>query len=502
MGFTTQVFVFVFFPLSVAGVGLCRLLERRFLCLRGLRLADWTLAGGSLLFYGFALFDGMYRLFFYALAVWAAGRVVQAFRVRRLALPVFQENEHGAAVYRWVPWRVVAVWAAVLMALGVLFRFKYWNFSVPLWNAVFQGNFQPVSLAVPLGISFITFSAISYLVDVGRGFAPAGSFLDCLLYLSFFPKVVSGPIVLWREFLPQISGRRTGLEDAAAGVERMVLGFVKKLVLADMFGVCIAEIDRAAASEGVDCPTAWFAVLLYMLQIYYDFAGYSDIAIGLGRLFGFSFQENFEFPYRSCSITEFWRRWHISLGRWFREYVYIPLGGSRRGLGRTLWNLAVVFALTGIWHGAGWNYLLWGGINGFFVLLERVVWEKRWYRKIPNLVKWAGTMLVVLLFWELFRFQSVRELGRWLALMLGLVRYDGVVFSWRYFLDARMMFLTAAGVFGAVAFGGKRVPAAWARICGTLPGGVFRTAGVLVLFVLALLCMVSSGYSPFIYFQY
>lgn len=500
MGFTTQIFVFIYLPLAVAGVALCRLLEGRLAPLRRARLSDWALAAGSLAFYGWTVFDGIYRLFLYALAVWAAGRLIGRLAEGGLALPLYREGEDRPA--RRVPLASLALGVSAALVLFLLFRFKYWNFAVPLWNAVTQAALPQVSLPAPLGISFLTFSAISYLADVRRGLAPAGSFLDCLLYLSFFPKVVSGPIVLWRDFQPQLGTRRTTLDGAVSGVERIAVGFAKKLILADMFGACVAEIDSAAAGAGIDAPTAWLAVLLYMLQIYYDFAGYSDIAIGLGRLFGFQFKENFHFPYRSRSVTEFWRRWHISLGSWFREYVYIPLGGSRLGLRRTLWNLAVVFALTGVWHGAGWNYILWGGINGFFVLLERVVRDRPLYKKTPDGLKWGGTMVIAMLFWQLFRFQSVREAGRWLAIGLGLVRFEWVTLTWRYFLDARLVFLLAVGVLGAAAPGGERLRRLWERFTGRTAGLAVREAGALVLFALAALCMVNSTYSPFIYFQY
>lgn len=492
MGFTTSFFLFIFFPLAVGLYGGCRLLEC-FSLWRRLRLGDWALLALSLGFYGWALFDGMFRLCGYVLVVFAAGRLIAWGRSWRMALPLFREEGRFLSISL----SFLAVSGGTAFLLWRLFRTKYWAFAGGLFPGLFQGE----SPAAPLGISFLTFSAVSYLMDVYRKDAPAGGLLDCGLYLCFFPKVVSGPIVLWKDFQPQIARRRTDLEDARAGVERLILGFVKKVVLADMFGACIAEID-AAASSGVDAPTAWLAVLLYMLQIYYDFAGYSDIAIGLGRLFGFRFKENFIFPYRSRSITEFWRRWHISLGTWFREYVYFPLGGSRRGLRRTLWNLAVVFALTGLWHGAGWTYILWGGINGACVLTERVFRDKVWYNKLPDGLKWAGTMLTAFLFWELFRFQTLGELWNWLKIMAGLSRPDFILLTWRWFLDARLAVLIIAGILGATVFGEERVQGAWKRLSARPAGLVLREAGLLALFALAVLCMVNSTYSPFIYFQY
>lgn len=498
MGFTTPVFLFVFFPLTVLTGGTCRLLER-FSLWRRVRLGDWAAVALSLAFYAWALFDGAFWLCGYVLAVYAAARLFQAARDWRLILPL-RRGEDGPPLSVALKALLFALAAGAVLACLLLY--KYLGFALGIWNRISGGNAAAPALTVPLGLSFLTFSAVSYLTDVYRGQAPAGSLLDCALYLTFFPKVVSGPIVLWKDFWPQIAGRQAGLDGVCAGIERMALGFGKKLILADMFGACVAEIDSAAAAYGVDAPTAWLAVLLYMLQIYYDFAGYSDIAIGLGRLFGFHFKENFSFPYRSRSITEFWRRWHISLGTWFREYVYFPLGGSRLGRRRTLWNLAVVFALTGIWHGAGWNYILWGGINGFFVLLERMVWEKPWYKRIPDGLKWLGTMFIAFLFWELFRFQSLEDLWNWLNIMLGLRRFDFIMLTWRWFLDARLLFLIAVGVLGASAPGLERVRGAWKRLAARPWGLALQEAGLLLLFVLAVLCMVNSTYHPFIYFQY
>lgn len=483
MGFTTPIFLFVLFPISIVAAAACRWLERHISLCRRMRLEDWALAGISLAFYGWTLFDGIYRLSLYILAVWAIGQLLQALRSRRPTL-------HDGAVSRFSPAHLV-FWAAVGLALALLFRYKYWDFTVTVWNDVLHRSFETSPVLAPLGISFLTFSAISYLADIWRGAASAGNLLDCLLYLAFFPKVASGPIVLWRDFRPQIKNRRTSVDDVTAGLERIMIGFAKKLILADMLSM-----------SNVDVVSAWLAALLYMLRIYYDFAGYSDIAIGLSRLFGFHFSENFNFPYRSTSITEFWRRWHISLGAWFREYVYIPLGGSRRGLPRTLCNLAVVFALTGIWHGAGWNYILWGGINAFFVLLERIIRDKAWYKKIPNGIRWLGTMLIVMLFWELFRFQSVPELWDWLKVMLGLYRFEAYIYSWLYYFDLRMVCLTVIGILGATIPGNARVQKVCTQFFSTRIGFALKSVGLLLVFALAILCMVNSNYSPFIYFQY
>ena len=490
MGFTTQVFLFIFFPISIAANIFCVFVERKG-WLGGsfsrLRLTDWLVVAISLAFYGSARIAGIKELFLYIVAVYGLARLMEWGRMKKIVLPFFQEGGDGSRCL----WKISA--AHIMLAIGalcvlfVLFRCKYWDF-------VFGK-----SLHSALGVSFLTFSALSYLIDVYKEKAKAGSFLDCALYLSFFPKVVSGPIVLWRDFQPQIVGRTVSLDDAVDGVNRIMTGFTKKLILADMFGACIAEMNPA---YGIDVPTAWGAAFLYMLQIYYDFAGYSDIAIGLALLFGIRCKENFDFPYRSCSITEFWRRWHISLGTWFREYVYIPLGGSRLGQKRTLWNLAVVFLLTGIWHGAGWAYILWGGINGACVLIERMICDKPLYQKLPKVFKWCTASMITMFCWEFFRFESLGKYYDWLRMMAGVFPFERMLFAWEYYFTPRIIFLMAVAILGATVLGAEQIQNRWKRFVTTKWGYALQEVGLLVLFGISILCMVNSTYKPFIYFQY
>ena len=267
-------------------------------------------------------------------------------------------------------------------------------------------------------------------------------------------------------------------------------------------GGVILEIQNNVSKSGIDTISAWGIMILYMLQIYYDFAGYSDIAMGLAYLFGFTFDKNFDFPYRSKSITEFWRRWHISLGRWFREYVYIPLGGSRKGLKKTLRNLMFVFILTGIWHGAGWNYILWGVINGVLVVLERVMRNKNWYQRIPGALKWIGTLFIIMLLWQLFRFPYLTDIGHWALLLCGRIKYEKILFTWRYFFTKRVICLLIIGALGALFLGEPWIQKQYKRFASTKLGYAIQEMVLLLLFGLAILCMVNGNYSPFIYFQY
>lgn len=351
-----------------------------------------------------------------------------------------------------------------------------------------------------LGISFITFSALSYIVDIYRGDAETGSLLDCLLYLTFFPKVISGPIVKWKEFKTQGLAKEIDTYCLVAGINRIVVGLTKKVILADSFGTCIMRIQEQRA---IDRPTAWLFWLLYALEIYYDFSGYSDMAIGSAKIFGLDLSENFNFPYRSLSITEFWRRWHISLGSFFKDYVYIPLGGNRKGNKRTLINLAIVFLLTGIWHGAGWAYLLWGSIHGACMLIERIVFDKRWYKKIPSVVKWTVTFAISSTAWLLFKFEKIGLTLSWLKKML--IESDSgefIVYRWQFFCDTRMISLIVIALIGALGLGEDLVLKTYNKYSKKYGWYVLREIIVIFLFFLSITFLVNSTFSPFIYFQF
>lgn len=346
MVFTTQIFLFLFFPISLVMFTIVNKLAGmknvvgKFLI--KIRARELMIIALSLAFYGWTNTENILQLvvyicLVYLLAKWLEYSVSQKRYVEiKQGLP----EEEGICGKRFYL-SYIACTVAVAIVLGLLVMYKYLSIIFQLFNRLFTIEFSMGNLIAPIGISFITFSAISYLVDVYRQKATTGSIIDCALYISFFPKIISGPIVLWRNFQEQIGEFSCTLEQSVEGINRIIIGFAKKVILADMFGKCLAGIGVV----NIDWLTAFGTLILYMLQIYYDFAGYSDIAIGLAKLFGLQFDNNFNFPYRSKSITEFWRRWHISLGAWFREYVYIPLGGNRKGLKRTLVNLGVVFYL-------------------------------------------------------------------------------------------------------------------------------------------------------------
>lgn len=498
MAFTTQIFLFAFFPICIILFYITELMQNKGKLSRFLtkiRAKDLILIGFGCVFYAWACFSDIFRFLIYIAVVYIFGRIIQ--RKHDAGFGITLVHKDDPENKRTVSTALFVTLAAVILAVFTLIHFKYTSTLASAWNYLFKDTFKAKSITAPLGISFITFAAVSYLADIYFKKAKAGSIIDCALYLTFFPKVISGPIVLWRDFESQIKGRKVGLTLTSEGVSRIMIGFAKKLILADTFGACIAK-----ASGRIDVPTAWLVALLYMLQIYYDFSGYSDIAIGLSGMFGFSFKENFNFPYISCSITEFWRRWHISLGAWFKEYVYIPLGGNRISKGRTIINIGVVFLLTGIWHGAGWTYMLWGILNGVCNIIEKLLADNKLYSHTPKIIKWFFTMTVTFFAWELFRFTDISDCIDWLKIMFGRTGFDNIPYTWVYYFDAQLITLVIMGVLGSTLFGLPKIQSAAKRITCTKAGYISKQIIYTALFILAVLFMINSKYSPFIYFQY
>ena len=340
---------------------------------------------------------------------------------------------------------------AVASNLALLVGFKYANFLVdnlrPLLAPLGLALPELAPLHLPIGISFFTFQAITYVVDLRRGDAPLQrNPLRVALYVSLFPQLIAGPIVRYRQVAHQLAERRATREDVAAGARRFVVGLGKKVLLANTLAV---PADRIFALPPGELPAAvaWLGALCYGLQIYFDFSGYTDMAIGLGRIFGFRFPENFRHPYVSRSIREFWRRWHMTLSSWFRDYVYIPLGGSRHGAARTTANLLLVFVLCGFWHGASWTFLVWGLLHGAFLVAERAGGE-RILARLPAGIRVAYTLLVVSFAWVVFRADTLAQaLGYWAAMLTP--SGDGSPHTIALFLDARVALALAVGVLGA-----------------------------------------------------
>ena len=379
---------------------------------------------------------------------------------------------------------------AVVLNLGLLAWFKYAGFLARTLRLLPGLGALPVpAIALPIGISFYIFQSLSYTIDVYRGDTQAQkNFLRFGTYVSMFPQLIAGPIVRYRDIAEQLEGRRESSGQFASGVTLFILGLSKKLLIANPIG---ALWEAMRGQPG--CLSAWAGMFAYTLQLYFDFSGYSDMAIGLGRMFGFEFLPNFNYPYIARSVTEFWRRWHISLSTWFREYLYIPLGGNRRGLPRQLLNLLIVWMLTGLWHGASWNFVLWGAYYALLLMGEKLlggrITERLW-RPLRHL----GLLLIVSFGWMLFYFESMPEL---LAFLGRLFRPDTTPLHTRYQLLAYLPLL----FFAALA--ATPLLRRWAqRVLSRPAGGALRVLVPALLLLLCLAALASQSYNPFIYFRF
>ena len=408
---------------------------------------------------------------------------------------------------RWIdasrgPVRSRALALAVAANLSGLAAFKYANFAVGAWNDVGAAlGLAPIQLDpvhLPIGISFFTFQAITYVVDVHRGDAPVErSPLRVALYISLFPQLIAGPIVRFREIASRLRERSASAEDAAEGVRRFVFGLGKKMLVANTLAIPADAIFALPPAE-LSAPVAWLGAVCFGLQIYFDFSGYSDMAIGLGRIFGFRFPENFRHPYTARSVREFWRRWHITLSSWFRDYLYIPLGGSRRGTARTAVNLLSVFVLCGLWHGASWTFLVWGLLHGAWMVAERAGLG-RLLERAPAPVASVYTLLAVTIAWVFFRADDLGHATGYLAALLSPGGDPEGLHPVVLFLDARVALGLAVAAVGCTPW----LEALRARV--DVDAAAFRAArfaGAQLVLVACAMALASSTHNPFIYFRF
>ena len=423
--------------------------------------------------------------------------------------PVYVLLMIGSTIMNWLFGKLVApgrprgrkpaLIAAIVINLVLLGFFKYAGMAVSTLNAVTGLSIPVPAIALPVGISFFTFQAMSYVIDVYRGDAEeARSYLDVLLYVSLFPQLIAGPIVRYKDISQQIAQREQSITEVAPGLRRFLFGLAKKVLLANQFGAVADALYGANPSE-LFFASAWLAAISYMLQIYFDFSAYSDMAIGLGHLFGFTFRENFDYPYVATSIQDFWRRWHISLSTWFREYVYIPLGGNRKGRARAAFNRFVVFFLCGLWHGASWTFVAWGVYHGLFLLLEEFVPA---LKRLPKALGHVYALVVVLFGWVLFRSESFGQALFMASCML--VPSAGTHVQMQLLLQQLTPLFLVTLVIGVIASTPVRnFLAHTAERRGlVLPATVVSYCCGLVLLCLSLLELSAGGYNPFIYFRF
>ena len=466
MVFTSQIFVFYFLPVVLAAYYL----------LPGKR--NLLLLAASYVFYGWWSPRFVLLMLFVTAANYACGQVIAGSpdRPRR---------------------RKAAVRASVVISLGTLAFFKYFVFfQVNLNGAITFLGSQPFSVwhvVLPVGISFYVFQSLSYTIDVYRGQSPpVRSFLDFACFVALFPQLIAGPIVRYNTVADQLVGRAHTLEKFSSGVALFILGFAKKVLLANMIGSAADAVFDAQSPGMLD---AWFGVTAYAFQIYFDFSAYSDMAIGLGRMVGFEFPRNFNGPYRAESITDFWRRWHISLSTFLRDYLYIPLGGNRLGPLRTYVNLALVMLLGGLWHGAQWTFILWGAYHGLLLILERWMGKQPIYARLPRPLRIAITFVLVLFAWVLFRSTNIEGAGRYFAAMFGLAgTADGsILLSAEIYTRGTLSIMAMCGMLGF----GRHQAFDWVQRL-TWP----KVMILAILFYYSLMTMFVQSFNPFLYFQF
>ena len=393
----------------------------------------------------------------------------------------------------------------MILGVGVsgilLFIFKYASFVINSVLGIVSPSLKVPVLELPIGISFYTFQVITYTVDVYRKKErPQKYFTRLLLYVSCFPQLIAGPIVQYGDIAGQIGQRQSTPEGFSSGMQRFVIGLGKKVVFANICGSALASMPLAGGGAQLSVLGAWYAAFLYTLQIYFDFSGYSDMAIGLGRILGFTYKENFNYPYASTSVREFWRRWHISLGSFFRDYVYIPLGGNRRGLGRTVFNTLVVWTLTGFWHGANWTFLVWGFYYGALLTID-LLGGKKVIAVLPRAVNWILTMALVIISWVIFYYGSLTQAFEHIGAMFG-IGSCGLMDA------ASLTVIKTYSIFPLIAFIASLPVAQWVQGAmqrfGLRERGMERAkvAWLSVCLVLSVLFLVGQTYNPFIYFQF
>ncbi len=471
MLFSSSVFLFIFLPAVLLG---------HFL-LRGQRARNLLLLAASLFFYAWGEPVYVFLMLFSICANYVLGRGIDAKQGRgRKALLVL----------------------AVAVDLGILFVFKYLDFTIENLNALLGLRIAPVRLSLPIGISFFTFQALSYCIDVYRGAAEVQrNILDLGLYISFFPQLIAGPIVRYNTVANQIRQRTVDAEGFQQGVKRFIIGLAKKILLANNLSIAAERAFALAGAGEISTALAWLGSISYTLQIYFDFSGYSDMAIGLGRMFGFRFEENFNYPYISRSVSEFWKRWHISLGRWFRDYIYFPLGGSRVNRAKLLRNLCAVWLFTGIWHGAAWQFIVWGLGYGVLVAFEKLSglpgrlrsrWGKGFYALLTLLIVNAG--------WVLFGAESFAGALTQLGAMLGI--HAAAPSALAGFLFRESWAFLAAGVLFSTPLASRSL----AKLRAGREDKPLLILGETALYLLLLLLCVSylamGSHNPFIYFNF
>lgn len=464
MSFNSIIFIWIFFPIIFL---ITVLLQKSPLK----NLQNLVMLMASLVFYAWGDLNSILYLLIVITVIWLGGNYIR----RKCIL-------------------IVSV-IGLLMSLGY---YKYWNFAVEQINLFFSTSIGVEKIVAPLGISFITFQAIAYMIDVYRNDIEAErSWINVGLYISFFPQIISGPIVRYKSVKEQIYYRTITFVNVKEGIERYIIGLGKKVIIADCLGYMVDTILSIDSSMRGSI-FAWLVLIGYSLQIYYDFSGYTDMALGVGKIFGFNLPENFQLPYTSMSIKEFWRKWHITLSSWFRDYLYIPLGGNRNGKWNTYRNLVIVFFMTGLWHGASWNFVIWGLWHGLFTLLERGRWGNFLKRNSQKVWNRFYTIAVVCIGWMFFRISSVNEVLSLLKCLIIPTRMDSSLSTY-YFINPYTITIMFVGIFccGPVQYLIRKY-----KKEENTKIEIAKWIGIVCILLYSLTQVVSSTYSGFIYQQF
>ena len=467
MVFSSLIFLFIFFPLTLL----------LYFIARNIKTKNFILVVASLIFYSWGEPVWVILLIFSSILDYTVSHAIEKHR-----------NQPITKFYLAV---------SVIINLGLLAVFKYSGFFISTVNSVFGLSLPEPAFSLPIGISFYTFQTMSYSIDVYRGNVKAQkSFMNFLMFVSLFPQLIAGPIVRYSDIEDQISKRTVTTEAFSAGTTRFMAGLGKKVLIANYAGSLATSLLKDIDSAAV--MSVWFGVLFYAFQIYFDFSGYSDMAIGLGKMFGFDYPENFKYPYISTSITEFWRRWHITLSSFFRDYVYIPLGGNRVGIPRQILNLLIVWGLTGLWHGASWNFVLWGLYYFFFLCLEKFI-LKKFFDKIPSPIRWLYSMSVVLVGWMIFYFDDFQTLITAFSVAFG---HAGNAFTdpvSETLVINNVPFILIAAIASTPVL---NVIRRLVEKSSPLTESILRIVYNIVMLILCVASLVGSTYNPFLYFRF
>lgn len=466
MVFSSTIFLCVYLPLVLLGYYICPKKGRNLFLLIA-----------SLVFYAWGEPKYVFLMIFSILVNYIFGRLMDKNRGRQKRMKLL-------------------LVLSVVIDLGLLSVFKYTDFVITNINAIFGSSFDLLKIALPIGISFYTFQAMSYTIDVYRNDVRVQkNLIDFGMYITMFPQLIAGPIVRYADVQDQLAERSVTTADFSEGVMRFVVGLGKKVLLANQMGAVWSDIY--ALGGDVSALMAWTGAIAYTFQIYFDFSGYSDMAIGLGRMFGFKFPENFRYPYQSVSITDFWRRWHITLSTWFKEYLYIPLGGNRRGLARQALNLLIVWSLTGFWHGAGWNFVLWG-LYYFVILFIEKLFLLKALDKLPKFFRHVYALLLIIIGWVIFASDDVSVLLPFLGSMFGA---NGAVGG----MDVYTL-LTKAALLVICCIASTELPKklflSAAGAMNEKAAFTIKSVMTIALLALSMILLIGDSYNPFLYFRF